>query len=529
MSGKSNRHAGIYVNSAIIRDLKWMREHIARSDGVHILAANAWSPADLSPSDPGDEFALTDASGQGLGVYLPWLRMGFHCELPSGAPAGTIFFFEALAVCAAIHRARVWRKAGRTVRRLAVLSDNTNTVAIFNSLRATPPYNPILKSAVNVMIECALDVRVEHIPGVQNVVADALSRGKLQLVRELVPDIDLLPLLPPQDALGPAWQPWTRERLIHERAIALGHALDESTKLSYSSALNSYLNFCHIHHFPFEPTPDTLSLFATYMCHHIEPRSVDSYLSGICSELEPFFPSVRSARSTPLVTRTMRGFKRLRSKPVVRKRALTQEDLARVLAFVGSSPTHDDLLFTSILLTGFHALLRLGELVWPDRVELRTVRKLSMRASAKVNDNTYEYTLPAHKADPFFEGNHVLVRRSTSGPDPLTAFRTYLTSRDHLFPLRAELWLRADGRVPTRAWFMQRLRRIFPRDVAGHSMRAGGATSLAAAGVSPATIQALGRWSSDAWLVYIRKHPALLSAMLTDGRSLHDGPNTAGI
>ncbi|KAI0656135.1 hypothetical protein C8Q70DRAFT_899843, partial [Cubamyces menziesii] len=225
------------------------------------------------------------------------------------------------------------------------------------------------------------------------------------------------------------------------------------------------------------------------LAQHSTTPTVDIIITGICSELEPFFPTVRSARATPLVTRTMRGFKRLRSKPVVRKRTLTWDDLTRAVASFGNSPTHDDLLFTSILLSGFHALLRLGELVWPDRVELRTVRKLSMCASVKADENMYEYSLPPHKADPFFEGNRVLVRRSAAGPDPVAAFRAYLTSRDHLFPLRAELWLRADGQVPTRSWFMQRLWRIFPRDIAGHSMRAGGATSLAAAGILPATIQ----------------------------------------
>ncbi len=44
--------------------------------------------------------------------------------------------------------------------------------------------------------------------------------------------------------------PWTLERLVHKRAIALGNALDTSIKLTYSSALNSYLNFVHLHLFP---------------------------------------------------------------------------------------------------------------------------------------------------------------------------------------------------------------------------------------------------------------------------------------
>lgn len=70
---------------------------------------------------------------------------------------------------------------------------------------------------------------------------------------------------------------------------------------------------------------------------------------------------------------------------------------------------------------------------------------------------------------------------------------------------------------------MKHLRAFFPADISGHSMRAGGATSLAVAGVPPAMIQAIGRWSSDAWLAYIRKHPVVLGAALFDGRALHDG------
>ncbi|KAI1786192.1 hypothetical protein LXA43DRAFT_1099487 [Ganoderma leucocontextum] len=258
------------------------------------------------------------------------------------------------------------------------------------------------------------------------------------------------------------------------------------------------------------------------MSHHIDPRSVDSYLSGICSSLEPYFPDVRRARSSALVARTLRGCKRLHSKPI--RGALLADDLYLAVASLPSRPAHDDLLFISQLLTGFHVLLRFGELTWPDQRALQSFRKLTLRTSLSLLPDSFEFLLPTNKADPFFEGNRVVVHASVTTPDPLVHFTRYLASRDRAFPVRAELWLRADGTVPTRSWFMRKLRSLFPRDVAGHSMRAGGTTSLAAAGVPPSAIQAINRWSSSAWQCYVRKHPALLHAMLFNGRSLHDGP-----
>ena len=88
----------------------------------------------------------------------------------------------------------------------------------------------------------------------------------------------------PTASRQPTWQPWMHERLVHEHAIALGHAIDHFTKSSYNSATNSYLTFCHLHHRAVDPTPETLSFFTVFMCHHINPKSVDNYLSGICNK-----------------------------------------------------------------------------------------------------------------------------------------------------------------------------------------------------------------------------------------------------
>ena len=175
----------------------------------------------------------------------------------------------------------------------------------------------------------------------------------------------------------PIREVWTCERLVCEHTIALRQALDNSTWKNYGSALNSYLNFIKMHDYPLKPTPDTLSLFTVYMCHHIKPDSVGTYLSGICHQLEPYFPNVRTSRNSALVHRTLQGCKRIRATPTSRKQALTINDLETVVNALSSSTDYDDCLFLAQLLTGFFALFRLGEMTYPDDTSLRDPQKVT--------------------------------------------------------------------------------------------------------------------------------------------------------
>ena len=115
----------------------------------------------------------------------------------------------------------------------------------------------------------------------------------------------------------------------------------------------------------------------------------------------------------------------------------------------------------------------------------------------------------------------IIIQRHHLVIDPYTHFRNYLKSRDCLFPFSSNLWLRADGSRPSHSFFINRLHQFFDSSIAGQSMRSGGATSLALNSVPPHLIQAIGRWASPAFQIYIRKNPVLLQALLF-GRAAHE-------
>ena len=247
-------------------------------------------------------------------------------------------------------------------------------------------------------------------------------------------------------------------------------AIDTSTHLSYTSALNSYLTFCKLHDFDINPTPETLSLFVTYQFTFINPRSVDSYLSGIANQMEAFFPHVRQNRNSTLVSRTIKGAKRQYGTPLHRKTPLSLEDLEIIYNDLKPSSDHNDLLFLSQLLVGFHALLCLAELCFPDSICLCDYSKISLRSSVCWLHDAFSFWLPSHKADSTFEGSRLIVQKVHNSHDPYLAFSKYLHLRDQLFMFNPELWLRSNGKVPTRSWFTKHLARYFPKAIAGQSI-----------------------------------------------------------
>lgn len=208
----------------------------------------------------------------------------------------------------------------------------------------------------------------------------------------------------------------------------------------------------------------------------------------------------------------------MKNVPIRRKQPITFQQLNNIATLLHDSNLLDDILFLSMLTTGFFALLRLGELTDPNDTRLRNRRKTTRRDSVISSSTSIRFILPCSKTDKFFHGNEVILHRNYAPNDPVVFFKRYLSLRDTSFPENSWLWLTSMGVPPTRRWFLSRFHLYFDARYGGHSLRAGGATLLASKGVSFDLIQALGRWSSETFRIYIREHPYIIH------HNLHPSP-----
>jgi hypothetical protein len=191
--GKSESLAKIFINKAVVEDLSWFISNVRESDGIFVFDAFEWD------IDQADVIAYADACLTGMGFFFTDTLQGYRSPLPHAPPRDTIFYFEAFVVFCVIAAA-----CDRTPvpHRLVIYSDNSNTVAIFNSLRCKPPYNGVLKASVSLLLRHHISLRVFHVPGDDNVVADALSRFEDTRAIAACPGLSISSFEPPRLTMG---------------------------------------------------------------------------------------------------------------------------------------------------------------------------------------------------------------------------------------------------------------------------------------------------------------------------------------
>jgi hypothetical protein len=166
---------------------------VNKLDGIYLFEDVDW------PTKEADITASGDACLSGLGYFLENSCEGFQSVLLTNCPKDTIFYFKALVVVSIVEAVS---RLPRVPSKLLVFSDNENTVDIFHSLRCKPPYNDLLKFTVTLLLKHHISLRVVHIPGVDNIIADSLSRFENARAYAACPGLNISTFQPPRFTMG---------------------------------------------------------------------------------------------------------------------------------------------------------------------------------------------------------------------------------------------------------------------------------------------------------------------------------------
>ena len=202
-----------------------------------------------------------------------------------------------------------------------------------------------------------------------------------------------------------------------------------------------------------------------------------------------------------LVRATLAGLKRALAKPKVKKEPVTVEMLTALVQSLGVSPSLSELRLAATCLLAFAAFLRYDE-----------IAKLRCCDITFSGGNMAVHILSS-KTDQYRQGDTVLVARTNSPMCPVAMMERYfaLAGLSHSSPLlvfrgitrtKHGERLRATGGLSytrMRELFIEKWRELgFATERLGlHSLRAGGASAAANAGVPDRLFKRHGRWRSD--------------------------------
>ena len=192
-----HRDHPIRINREFRRDLQWWQHFLSSWHGVGL-----WLYPGLSPT--ADLEVVSDAAGSiGFGAYLQgqWFYGSWSCSQAQQS----IAYKELFPIVIAAH---LWGP-GWSRKHILFRSDNQSVVALLTSRTSkVPALMHLLRDLLLSAARWGFTFSSMHVPGVQNSVADAISRFHWQEFRRLAPDAHPSPCLIPQFLLASLTPPY---------------------------------------------------------------------------------------------------------------------------------------------------------------------------------------------------------------------------------------------------------------------------------------------------------------------------------
>jgi hypothetical protein len=348
-----------------------------------------------------------------------------------------------------------------------------------------------------------------------------LARDRLRLWLPVCP----LPLAQGHSALSEVERERTKDTMIH--------AWEEDTRAAYGSGLLMWHCFCDskgVSEYDRAPATQTLlSAFVAHMAAAYSGKTISNYLNGV--RAWHLLHSVPWALEKREMDTMLRAADKLTPNSSKRKKRLPYTP-----AFITAVQQHLDLenpldaAVFACLTTCFYASARLGEFT------VRTIGSFSPDAHVTIQNLSYDQDrnnlkvtvlhLPRTKAAGC-QGEDVYWASQDGSTDPTAALENHLRINQpsegmHLFTYRAK-----QARRPlTKTKFIERVanaaRAAGLEPLQGHGIRIGSTLEYLLRGMPFDVMKAKGRWASDAFLLYLRKHAIIIAPYIQASPTLHE-------
>lgn len=292
------------------------------------------------------------------------------------------------------------------------------------------------------------------------------------------------------------------KRLAHALPSTLLHSRADSTTAKYLCAFQRWRAWAERHDevkvYPVEETH-----FALYLQHLAESTGSRSAVEEAMNAISwvQQVAGHKTVASSVLVKTALAGLQRQLAKPKRRKEPITSGMLDKIVQTLGASPSLSDLRLAASSLLAFAAFLRYDE-----------VSKLKC-CDVQFTPEAMTVHISSSKTDQYRQGDSVLIARTGTATCPVAMLERYITaaqisssSKLHLFRAITSTKhgerLRPSGSLSytrMRELLLAKLEQIgYDKSQFGlHSLRAGGATAAANAGVPDRLFKRHGRWKSE--------------------------------
>ncbi len=261
---------------------------------------------------------------------------------------------------------------------------------------------------------------------------------------------------------------------------------------------------------PLPANQQQLILFAADLSQTIAYTSMRTYLSAVrhLHISEGYEDPLRGSMQLDLL---MKGARRTKPTRKDHRLPITPLILSRIYEVLNQHPnSYENKLLWAACCLGFFAFLRSGEFTLKQGERFDPSWHLSVNDVATDNlskPTRLQIHIKGSRTDQWRQGAYLVVGHTNSHICPVKAVLAYIAVRGFK---EGPLFTDRKGSPFTQQALISSLRTTLTKagidctHYSGHSFRIGAATTASAKGVPEATIQILGRWSSDSYKRYIR-------------------------